>query len=119
MVLHPPFRGSGWVAFNGLSNPDHRRTVLTIDGKASIAQRFAIDWQKLGPDGKVYHDDPKINENYYGFGAELLAVGDGIVKAIKDSLPENAGSNGQDNRKITLDNIAGTIWCLTWATDIL
>ena len=50
VVINPPLRGNGWVAFNGLFNPDHRRTILTIDGKAVIAQRFAIDWQLLGSD---------------------------------------------------------------------
>lgn len=39
-------RGSGWLAANGPSNrPDNeRRHAIPIDGKARIAQRFAIDW---------------------------------------------------------------------------
>ncbi len=106
-VLRPPLRGSGWVAFNGFASSDHRRTLLPVDGKVRIAQRFAIDWMRLGPDGRLYHDDPGSNGNYYGYGAEVLAVQDGRVSGLKDGLPENIGSNERSSRTVTLDNVAG------------
>lgn len=85
-VLHAPLRGSGWIAFNALSTYDHRRAVQTIDGKLCIAQRFAIDWMRLGPDGRLFHDDPKSNANFYGYGAEVLAVADARVSDLRDSV---------------------------------
>ena len=106
-VLRAPLRGAGWVAANGLSNPNHRRSWTPVDGKVGIAQRFAIDWVQLGPDGRIFHGDSKSNENFPGYGAEVLAVADARVSSVQDGLPQNAGSNQLAGRAVTLQNIAG------------
>jgi murein DD-endopeptidase len=72
-VLHAPLRGSGWVAFNALAVYDHRRAFNPLDGRIRIAERFAIDWMRLGPDGCLFHDDKKLNANFYSYGSEVLA----------------------------------------------
>jgi hypothetical protein len=106
-VLRPPLRGPAWIAFNALFNEDHRRALMSVDGKARIAQRFAVDWMCLGPDGRLFHGDPKSNANFYCYGTEVLAVADGRISGLKDGIPENAGLNEQSGRQVTLDNIAG------------
>ena len=106
-LLHPPLRGANWVAFNSLGGEDHRRAAQAIDSKITIAQRFAIDWMQLGPDGRLFHGDSQSNSNFYGYGAEVLAVADATVCDLKDGLPENSGSNQAASRKITLDNVVG------------
>jgi hypothetical protein len=106
-VLGAPLHGSGWVAFNGLSDDDHRRSLIPVEGKVRIAQRFAIDRMRLGPDGRLFHGDSKSNASFYGFGTEVLAVADGRVSDLKEGLPENAGQNERSNRVVTLDNVIG------------
>ncbi len=106
-VFRSPLRGSGWIAFNSLGTETHRRALETVDGKARIAQRFAIDWVRLGADGCLFHVDPKSNANFYSYGAEVLAVADGRISDLKDGLPDNAGQNEENTRNITLDNIVG------------
>jgi murein DD-endopeptidase len=106
-VLRAPLRGSAWIAFNAFSNETHRRALVPVDGKIRIAQRFAIDWICLGPDGRLFHGDSKSNANFYNYGAEVLAVADGRISDLKDGLPENAGSNEQSTRDITLENLVG------------
>ena len=106
-VLHPPVRGSTWVAFNALGAEDHRRSLNAVDGKERIPQRFAIDWMRLGPDGRLFHDDKSSNANFYDYGAEVLAVADGHVADLKDGLPENEGTTERSARNITLDNVFG------------
>ncbi len=106
-VLRPPLHGLGWVAFNALSDPDHRRSLVPVDGKVRIAQRFAIDWMRLGADRRLFHNDSKSNANFYCYGAEVVAVADGRISDLKNGLPENVGSNESSTRTITLDNIAG------------
>jgi hypothetical protein len=106
-VLRAPLRGPSWVAFNALGSDTHRRSFVPVDGKERIAQRFAIDWMCLGPDGRLYHGDSKSNANFYGYGAEVVAVAEGRVSDLKDGLPENIGSNEESTRAITLDNIVG------------
>jgi murein DD-endopeptidase MepM/ murein hydrolase activator NlpD len=54
-----------------------------------ISQRFATDWLKFGGDGKAWHGDSSSNANWYGYGAEVLAVADAVVSAVKDGIPEN------------------------------
>jgi murein DD-endopeptidase MepM/ murein hydrolase activator NlpD len=89
-VIRAPLRGGGWVAGNILTNAsDHRRAIIPIDGQARIAQRYAIDWIKMGEDGKAFRDDPRTNTNWYGYGADVLAVANGTVVEAKDDAPDN------------------------------
>ena len=47
-VIAPPLRGGGWLAANGPSNTSgHRRSVVPVDGRARIPQRFGIDWLQI------------------------------------------------------------------------
>jgi hypothetical protein len=70
-VLSPPLRGGPWVAVYdpGLRN-GHRRVVFAIDGKARIPARFAIDWMKIGPNGRFTHDDASVRANSYSYGED-------------------------------------------------
>jgi murein DD-endopeptidase len=106
-VLRAPLRGSAWVAFNALGAEDHRRSLNAVDGQERIPQRFAIDWMRLGPDGRLFHGDGKSNANFYGYGAEVLAVADGRISDLKDGLPDNIGSTERSARDITLENAFG------------
>jgi len=102
-----PLSPGDWVAVNGPSNTsDHRRSLQVVDGQPRIAQRFAIDWVKLGPDGRVYHGDKALNPDWYGFGTEVLAVADATVSAAHDGIPENEPSDVRAV-PITLDTVGG------------
>lgn len=108
IVISPPLRGDHWLAANGPSNTSgHRRALIPIDGRAVISQRFAIDWVKLGDDGKTYHGDPKDNRNYYAFGADALAVADGVVTEVKDGIPLNIPGPTSRAVPITLETVGG------------
>jgi murein DD-endopeptidase len=106
-VLHPPLRGSGWVAFNALAAYDHRRAFNPFDGRVRIAERFAIDWMRLGPDECLFHNDSKSNASFYDYGAEVLAVADARVSDLKDGLPDNVGVTERKSRVVTVDTIVG------------
>jgi biotin carboxyl carrier protein len=108
LVIGPPLRGAGWLATNGPSNMSgHRRALIVLDGKARIPQRFATDWVKLGSDGKLFHDSPKENENWYGYGAEVLAVANAVVVGVKNDIPENEATAVQRAVPINLETAAG------------
>jgi Peptidase family M23 len=101
VVLAAPVRGGPWAAlYDPSSIFGHRRAFFAIDGKARIPARFAIDWVKLGHDGHVFHDDRSIPANYYGYGADVLAVADGVVASAVDRYPEPTSP-------ITFENEAG------------
>jgi len=49
IVLSPPLHGDGWLALNGLSNTSgHRRTLVVVNGKVHLAQRFATELEQGG-----------------------------------------------------------------------
>jgi len=107
-ALGAPLEGPGWLAGNGLANDsDHRRALLPVKGVAGIAQRFAIDWVKLGTSGRLTSGDPKQNPSYYGYGQPVLAVADGKIFDVRDGIPENEPFSPQMAVPITLETAAG------------
>ena len=95
LKLGPPLRGGDWLAANGPANDGgHRRALVPIGGQAFIAQRYATDWAKLGPNGRPVQGDPKLNGSYFGYGAEVIAAADGIIQSVQDGIPENEPGTG-------------------------
>jgi murein DD-endopeptidase MepM/ murein hydrolase activator NlpD len=81
--------------------------MIPLEGRTRIPQRFAIDWLKLGEDGKPFKGEAGKNENWYGYGAELLAVADGTVVGVKDGIPENVPLAPTRVVPITLETVGG------------
>ncbi|HEY2914887.1 MAG TPA: M23 family metallopeptidase [Candidatus Angelobacter sp.] len=107
LVISPPLRGGDWGAANGPKNDVyHRRGLLTINGHAYIAERFAIDWLRFTPAGDLYTGNAQENKNYPGYGSEVIAVADGVITEKQDGIPEN--TPGSANAvSTTLENICG------------
>jgi hypothetical protein len=105
-VISSPFDGGIWVAGDGPANDSsHRRSISAIDGQIHIAQRFAADWVKVGPNGDSHHDGTTRNENWWGYGEPIHAVADGEVTQVLDGIPENTPRVLP--KQVTLDNIVG------------
>ncbi|MGH9943007.1 MAG: M23 family metallopeptidase, partial [Pyrinomonadaceae bacterium] len=83
------------------------RALIPVRGGAHIAQRFAIDFVQLREDGRTFTGDQKDNKNYRCYGAETLAVADGVVVATKDGIPENVPGANSRAVPITLETIGG------------
>jgi murein DD-endopeptidase len=89
VVLGPPLRGDRWVAlYDPAAEFGHRRVLYTLDGRARIPGRFAIDWMKLGPDNKFAKGDESRIANWHGYGADVLAVADATVAEAHDDIEE-------------------------------
>jgi len=89
-IIAPPLRGDGWLATNGCcaAQTIHRAVRVPVDGTRIGKQEiFAIDWARLR-DGEAFSGDGARPEDWYGFGAEVLAVADGTVVAVSDGYPE-------------------------------
>ena len=91
LVLSAPLRGGPWAAIHSPDWPrGHRRVLYTVDGRARIPGRFAIDWVKLDDSGRTAKGDADMVRNAYGYGAEVLAVADAVVAVTRDDVPESA-----------------------------
>lgn len=91
-IIAPPVRGDGWFANNGCcaAASIHRAIRVPVDGaRIGKQETFAIDFARLR-DGEAYAGDGSRPEDWYGFGAEVLAVADGTIVAVSDGYPEQA-----------------------------
>ena len=93
MAIRPPLEGKGWLASSACCKPNiHRDLRVAIDGaRIETAETFAIDWVKVKND-RLFDGDGKRDEQYYGFGADVLAVADGTVIYTHDGLPDETPS---------------------------
>lgn len=89
VVLGPPLAGDGWLAADGCCTAHrHIRALLTINGELTLAQRFAIDWERLNEDDRLFVGDPRAVESYFAYGAPVLAVADARIARVLDGLEE-------------------------------
>lgn len=89
IVITPPLKGPNWLDGDSCCDMSAHRTALNpIDGEIWAAERFAIDYVQLGPDGRLFTGDKAELASYPYLGTEVVAVGEGPVVAVVDSLPD-------------------------------
>ncbi len=112
IVIGPALEGKGWVAADGCCDSTrHVRAIMPIDDKLRIAQRFAIDWEMINDDRKIFVGDPKDVESYFAYGQTVLAVADAKVIAAVDKykdqvpgeLPPGMTLEEADGNHVVLD----------------
>jgi hypothetical protein len=112
IVVAPPLRGQ-WLAGDSVSDaPDaaHRRAVLIENGRAYVAQRFAIDWVQVETvDGKTatWKGPEDRNESYFCWDKPIYSVADGKVVGMSDGTPENTPHSQTFAISIDFNNAAG------------
>lgn len=92
VVIGPPLEGGGWIAADGCCDAvRHIRAVMPINDRLRVTQRFAIDWEKMNGEKRIYSGDPKDVTSYFAYGQKALAVKDAaVVRAVdkyKDQVP--------------------------------
>lgn len=91
-IIAPPLRGDGWLANSGCCAAEsiHRAVRVPVDGaRIGKPEIFAVDFARLR-DGQPFSRDGSRPEDWYGFGAEVLAVADGTVVTVTDGYAEQA-----------------------------
>lgn len=92
VVLGEPIKGGRWINLNGccdFANSAHRRVVRSVDGKEFFPERYSIDIMEVDESNNLFVGDPNLNESWLGYGAELIAVADGVVSRVVKGLPDN------------------------------
>lgn len=114
LQLAPPLRGGPWVAIYAPQWPrGHRRVFYTLNGRARLPGRHAIDWVRVDADGRIAKGDADIAANSLGYGADVLAVADARVAAVRDGQPESIKVS--DNPRHDFDRAAGNYVVLALA----
>ncbi len=105
-VISPPLTGPNWLDGNSCCDMTPHRTALNpLNGQLWGAERFAVDYVQLGPDGRLFTGDRAKLESYPYFGADIHAVGDGPVVSVVDGLPEQVP--GKSPTGLPLDQYGG------------
>lgn len=91
VVLGAPLGAGDWVAlYDPAMTRGHRRVAFALDGRLRIPARHAIDWMRVDGEGRLSHGDDQVLANWYGYGADVFAVADATVVALRDSIAEPA-----------------------------
>lgn len=89
VVLGPPLKGKNYIAGDSCCDTiRHVRALLSIDGAFHLSQRFAIDWEQLDEQNRIFVGDPKNVASYAIYGKPILAVADATVEKAVDGLPD-------------------------------
>lgn len=107
VVLSPPLRGGPWAAvYDPAMERGHRTFIYTINGRARIPARFAIDWIKIADDATRARGDTSKVANWHGHGADVLAVADGTVAQAKDDMSEAAETDAASG-PVSMEDASG------------
>ncbi|MGI9534673.1 MAG: M23 family metallopeptidase [Thermodesulfobacteriota bacterium] len=92
ILLSPPLKGDNWVAADGCCTAvRHVRGYNAVNGKIFFAQRFAIDWEKINEEKRIFVGDPLDVTNYFAYGEDVIAVADAtvvtVVNGFEDQVP--------------------------------
>ena len=112
--LGAPLKGGRWLAHEGPGNAHshHWGSLVAVNGALTIPQRFAIDFVGIDKHGLAFKKVKDIHAtayaDWFGYGAEVLAVGNGTVVAMRDGQAENKPLEGQaEPASLTLDGLFG------------
>jgi murein DD-endopeptidase len=91
VVLGPPLAGGPWAAvYHSDWERGHRRVFYTVDGVTRLPGRHTIDFVRLDDAGRTTRadGDTDVVADSLGYGADVIAVSDATVAAIRDDMPE-------------------------------
>jgi len=104
--IGPPLRGKGYISADSCCDASrHTRAAMPVNGHVWLAQRFAVDWEQLDEQGRVYAGDREKLASYTIFGKPVIAVADAVVASVTDGLPEQIPGKYPVN--ISLDQADG------------
>jgi hypothetical protein len=88
-ILHPPLAGDRYISADSCCDAErHTRAAIGVNERVWLAQRYAVDWEQLDSNGRIYSGPREKLESYTIFGKPALAVADATVVSVTDGLPE-------------------------------
>lgn len=111
LLIGQPIKGGRWINVNGCCDFDssaHRRVIRSVDGDEFFPERYSIDIMEVDEENRLFVGDANLNENWLGYGNELIAVADGVVSRVVKGLPDNKPGESPPF-PISLSNGAGNI----------
>ncbi|WP_199098083.1 M23 family metallopeptidase [Dyella sp. ASV21] len=96
LVIGAPLRGGRWLAHEGpgAAQSHHWGSLVAVNGQLTIPQRYALDLVGLDAAGHVMRAGVKdiqksVYADWIGYGTDVLAVADGVVRSARDGEQEH------------------------------
>lgn len=115
IVIAPPLQGAGWFAVGSCCDGPHRRAVQPINDGQYLAQRFAIDFNRLSDENYLATGDPSVNESWPTYDQPVLAVADATVVRAADGFPDQIPDAPEP---VTIDEADGNFVILQLADGV-
>jgi murein DD-endopeptidase len=108
LQIAAPVRGDRWYVGNGptVEPVYHRNGMQEAGGRFYGPERFAVDWVRLGTDGRAYQGEGLTPAEWVCHGADVVAVADGTILDARDGLPDNSPV-GSYLLPMTMQNVQG------------
>lgn len=115
VTLGPPLRGGRWLAHEGpgAAQSHHWGSLVAVNGDLTIPQRYALDLVGIDAAGHAMRPGVKdIRKSSYadwvGYGVDVLAVADAVVRDIRDGEQEHQPLSPQpEPESLTADGLFG------------
>jgi hypothetical protein len=89
VVIGPPLAGERYLSADSCCDSTrHVRAALPINGQLRLAQRYAVDWEQMDAENRIFAGPKEALHSYVIYGKEALAVANGTVVSAIDGLPE-------------------------------
>lgn len=106
VTVGPPLRGSNYIAADSFGDAvRHTRATLPVNGQIWLAQRYAVDYERLDAKNRIYNGPREDLTSYSIYGEKAIAVADGTVVKVVDGVLENVP--GEFPEEITLEEADG------------
>lgn len=84
---------------------------VTDNGHSEWSQQYAYDIAGLGSHYELIKTDGETNEDFYGWGREILAPAEGVVVHVRNDVPDNR-KPGVIDRDVIMQ-MPDTLWAVT------
>ena len=126
MTLGAPVRGGRWLAHEGpgSAHSHHWGSLVAVNGELTIPQRFALDLVGIDQSGRALHQGAKDlqrtqHADWIGYGWDVIAVADGIVRSTRNDAPEHPPLSPQpEPTALTADGLFGNYVVLELAPGV-
>ena len=106
----PPVGSGRWASLRGPSNASgHRRSLVPLDGRVRVPQRFAVDWAALGDDGRLFRGTGSANRDWYGYSQPVVAAITGRIVRVVDGIAESDPMTAKSAAPFSRETVAGNL----------
>ena len=121
VVIGAPLGEGIWLAARGVTRglAGHRGgAIRPQNGIPCQKARYAFDFVGFDSSGRAFADERSRNENWIGYGAEVLAVADGLVVRVQDGIPDSQPFDPERLQGLTGETLGGNEIVLDIGNDL-